>query len=63
MSRQFVLKSQDSVSLVLRIQDYQSVFPRRSVAFVQLVLLNVTDGIWSELPLHYIMEIAHYIMS
>lgn len=67
-SEQFVLKShQDSVSLVLRIQDPQLVFPVfspwRSVAFVQIILLDLTDGIWSELPLHYIMEMAHYIMA
>lgn len=31
--------------------------PRRSVAFFQFVLLDLTDGIWSELPLYYIMEI------
>lgn len=48
-NEQFVLKShQDSVSLVLRIQDPQSVSPvfspRRS-AFFQLVLLDLTDGL------------------
>lgn len=61
-NEQIILKShQDSVGLVLKIQDPQSVSPifspRRSVAFFQLVLLDLTDVIWSELPLYYIMEI------
>lgn len=50
-----------TLSLVLRIQDPQSVSPvfspRRSILFFQLVLIDLTDGIWSELPFYSLEEI------